>query len=240
VPAISLSNSRALVTGGGSGIGLAIAENLAASGALVTLAGRNRSVLDTRRQHLGGLHSVLVCDLAVDADVLKVRDAIVSQHGRLDILIHCAGVIAPASLATTSMDDFDRHYRINVRAPLLLTQQLLPLIEQSRGQIVFVNSSVGVRIKEGVGAYAASKHALKAIADTLREELNPARIRVLSVFPGNTATPMQQKLHHTFGKPYLPDGLLQPSDVAALVVNALQLPRTAEVADIHVRPAHVS
>jgi NAD(P)-dependent dehydrogenase (short-subunit alcohol dehydrogenase family) len=236
MPPISLDNSRALVTGASSGIGLAIAENLAASGALVTLTGRNRSVLETRQQRLGSLHSALVCDLAVDADLLKVRDAIVRQHGRLDILIHCAAVITPGPLQTTSIDDFDRHYRINTRAPLLLTQLLLPLIEQSRGQIVFVNSSVGVRIKEGVGAYATSKHALKAIADTLRAELNGG-IRVLSVFPGNTATPMQQKLHDTFGKPYLPDDLLQPSDVAELVVSALQLSRTAEVADIHVHPA---
>jgi NAD(P)-dependent dehydrogenase (short-subunit alcohol dehydrogenase family) len=237
---MSLNNNVAFVTGGSSGIGAAIAEKLAASGARVMLAGRDRSALQTTQQRLGSSHTALECDLAVDADLLKVRDAIVRQHGRLDILVHSAGVIAPAPLATTSMDDFDRHYRINARAPLLLTQELLPLIKQSRGQIVFVNSSVGVRTKEGVGAYAASKHALKAIADTLRAELNGTGIRVLSVFPGNTATPMQQKLHHAFGKPYVPDDLLQPSDVAALVVSALQLPRTAEVTDIHVRPARKS
>lgn len=157
--------------------------------------------------------------------------------GGLDVLIHAAGVIALSPLATVSPAEMDRHYRINVRAPLLLTQSLLPLLRSATGQIVFINSSVGVRSKEQTGAYAASKHALKAVADTFRMELNADGIRVLSVFPGNTATPMQQQICATLGKSYAPQAMLQPDDVALAVVDALLMPRTAEITDIHLRPA---
>jgi NADP-dependent 3-hydroxy acid dehydrogenase YdfG len=87
-----------------------------------------------------------------------------------------------------------------------------------------------------VSQYAATKHALKAVADSLRAEVNSQGIRVLSVYPGRTATPTQESLHALEGKPYRPTRLLQPEDVAAVVMNALCLPRTAEVTDIHIRP----
>ena len=98
----------------------------------------------------------------------------------------------------------DQHYQTNLRGPYLLTQALLPLLKLRRGQIVFMNSSAGLDARANVAQYAASKHALKAIADSLREEINRDGIRVLSVFPGRTATPMQQQLHVLEGRPYQP------------------------------------
>src|SRR5438094_319306 len=82
---------------------------------------------------------------------------------------------------------------------------------------------LGVKRPE-VGQYAATKHALKAIADSLREEVNPKGIRVLTVYLGRTATPMQQAVFQQEGREYHPDTLLQPEDVASVVVNALMLP----------------
>jgi NADP-dependent 3-hydroxy acid dehydrogenase YdfG len=87
-----------------------------------------------------------------------------------------------------------------------------------------------------VGAYAATKHALKALADALRQEVNADGVRVISVYPGRTATPLQEVLHAQEGKPYFPERLLQPRDVAAAVLHALGMDRTAEVTDIRVRP----
>jgi NADP-dependent 3-hydroxy acid dehydrogenase YdfG len=111
----------------------------------------------------------------------------------------------------------------------------------ARGQIVFINSSVGLSAKRAeIGQYAATKHALKAIADTLREELNPKGIRVLSVYLGRTATPMQKALCHEERKAYHPEMLLQPEDVASVIVHALTLARTAEVTDISIRPMQKS
>ncbi|MGC2391714.1 MAG: hypothetical protein WA621_20145, partial [Candidatus Acidiferrum sp.] len=80
------------------------------------------------------------------------------------------------------------------------------------------------------------KHALKAIADALRAEVNELGVRVISVYPGRTATPQQEKIHELEGRSYHSDRLLQPEDVAQAVLNALAMPRTAEVTDIQIRP----
>jgi NADP-dependent 3-hydroxy acid dehydrogenase YdfG len=112
----------------------------------------------------------------------------------------------------------------------------LPALRASLGQIVFVNSSVGLRARAGVGQFSATQHALRALADTLRAELNSEGIRVLNVFPGRTATERQRKIFRDEGRPYKPEQLLQPEDIATLIVDALALPRTAEVMDLRIRP----
>jgi NADP-dependent 3-hydroxy acid dehydrogenase YdfG len=135
------------------------------------------------------------------------------------------------------LTDFDFQYATNVRAPYALTQRLLPSLMAARGQIVFINSSVGLTAKRpDIGQYAATKHALKAIADSLREEVNPKGLRVLTVYLGRTATPMQETISRQEGRAYHPETLLQPEDVASVVLNALMLPPTAEVTDISIRP----
>lgn len=236
---ISLVDKYALVTGAGSGIGRSVASHLATAGAHLFLLGRSAATLESVRQELAAsaksVHALL-CDLNTENDVASVGNAIRHFSDRLDILVHCAGTIALAPLQTVSLEDFDRHYRINVRGPLLLTQTLLPWISEARGQIVFVNSSVGTRTKERVGAYAASKHALKAVADTLRMEINANGVRVLSVFPGDTATDMQRQICREQNRPFVPAHMLQPDDVALAIVNALTLPPTAELTDLHIRP----
>lgn len=236
----SLAGRNAVITGAGSGIGRAIALRLAERGVGLCLVGRTRAKLDALAAELSSARAILHVlpgDLDKEDDVLALRPRVEHCFDRLDILVHSAGVITLAPLAAVAMADVDAQYRVNVRAPLLLTQSLLPLITLARGQIVFINSSLGVRTKEHAGAYAASKHALKAIADTLRAEINPTGARVISVFPGNTATAMQQQVCQELGQPYEPEAMMQPDDVALAVVNALTLPPTAEVTDLHIRPA---
>src|SRR5207249_1460435 len=84
--------------------------------------------------------------------------------------------------------------------------------------------------------YASTKHALKALADSLRDEVNAAGIRVMSLFLGRTASPMQAMVHAMEHRKYSPELLIQPEDVAAVVINALTLPRTAEVTEVSMRP----
>jgi NADP-dependent 3-hydroxy acid dehydrogenase YdfG len=134
------------------------------------------------------------------------------------------------------VEDFDLQYRTNLRAPYLLSQQLLPMLRQGLGQIVFLNSSVAVNSKSHVAQYAATKQGLKAVADSLRDELNDSSIRVLTVFAGRTATPMQESIHQNLSKTYHPESLLQPEDIAEIVTAAIALPRTAEVTEISIRP----
>ncbi|HSS51049.1 MAG TPA: SDR family NAD(P)-dependent oxidoreductase, partial [Thermoanaerobaculia bacterium] len=124
----------------------------------------------------------------------------------------------------------------NLRSPYLLTQALLPSLIARQGQVVFINSGAGFQpARAGWAAYAASKHALRALADGLREEVHPQGVRVITAFPGRTATAMQEEVHHYEGKPYDPDRFMQPRDVASVVLNALSLPRTAEVMEVRVR-----
>jgi NADP-dependent 3-hydroxy acid dehydrogenase YdfG len=101
---------------------------------------------------------------------------------------------------------------------------------------VFINSSSGIVAKPTSAQYDSTKHALKAIADSLRSEINVDGVRVLSVYLGRTASKMQERICKMERKPYRPELLLQPSDVASVILNALGLPRTAEVTDIHIRP----
>jgi NADP-dependent 3-hydroxy acid dehydrogenase YdfG len=109
------------------------------------------------------------------------------------------------------------------------------MLPAHRGQIVFVNSSAGLTAPENLSQYAATKHALKAIADSLRKEVNEDGIRVLSVYLGRTATPLQERVHGMEHKTYRPENLMQAGDVASVIINALTLPRTAEVTDIQMR-----
>jgi NADP-dependent 3-hydroxy acid dehydrogenase YdfG len=113
---------------------------------------------------------------------------------------------------------------------------LLPSLKQPRGQVVFINSSLGISTRAGAGYFAATQHAFKALADSLREEVNTKGVRVMSVFTGRTATPRIQALSADEGRPYDPERLLQPADVASVVLNAVSIPWTAEVTNITIRP----
>jgi NADP-dependent 3-hydroxy acid dehydrogenase YdfG len=234
----TLENQVAVVTGASSGIGRAIAIALAAQGASLCLVGRK---LDTLQSVAGGAegeasrHRCYQADLAVEGQVDELIAAIKRDLRSVDILVHSAGVIWLGPLETATADQLDGHYRTNVRAPYLLTQGLLPALKSAQGQIVFVNSSAGLLAKANAGQYAASKHGLKAIADSLREEVNPAGVRVLSLFLGRTASPMQASVHVMEGKAYHPELLMQPEDVAAVVIQTLTLPRSVEVTDISMR-----
>jgi NADP-dependent 3-hydroxy acid dehydrogenase YdfG len=235
----NLKNQIAVITGASSGIGKAIALSLASQGAALGLIGRNLKTLEAVAEKAKSKTSRIKTyqiDLNADDDIQKLKPYLEEDFGHIDILIHSAGAISLGLLEGAKIEDFDWQYRINVRAPYLLTQLLLPMIKSRHGQIVFINSSVGLNAKANVGQYAATKHALKAIADSLRDEVNAYGIRVLSIYPGRTATPMQAAVHQMEGKAYEPEKFMQPEDVAEVVVNTLSLPRTAEVTDINIRP----
>ena len=233
----SLAGLTGLVTGASGGIGGAIAESLARSGVTVGLVGRRASALGRLAHRIGVRPDhVFPADLTSDATLRATSRLVLQRFGRLDILVHSSGIHAAGPLEAARVADFDRLWATNVRVPFLLTQSLLPALRRSSGQIVFVNSSVGLTTRSGVGQYSATQHAARALAETFRIEVNPAGIRVLTVFPGRTATRMQERIFRAEGRTYDPDKLLQPAAVAAVVVNALSLPRSAEVTDIHIRP----
>jgi NADP-dependent 3-hydroxy acid dehydrogenase YdfG len=227
----------ALVTGASSGIGRAIAMTLAASGTSLALVGRQEDAL---REVAGraARAEAYTLDLTDDSAVTDLAAQIEDDFGRLDILVHGAGAIALGPVAEAPVAQLDAQYRVNVRAPYLLTQACLPLLRAAQGQIVFVNSSAGIqRARRDAGQYAATKHALRALADSIRDELNGDGISVLSVFPGRTATPMQARVHEHEQREYEPEKLMRPEDVATAVAAAIALPPSAKVTEIHLRPA---
>jgi NAD(P)-dependent dehydrogenase (short-subunit alcohol dehydrogenase family) len=229
----------ALVTGASSGVGQAIALALAALGATVCLVGRKAAGLQAVGDAVsrgGGRPVICPADLGVDGDVRRLVSEVTGRFDGLDVLVHSAGVIAYGPVESAPVDALDAQYAVNVRAPFALTQALLPLLRARQGQVVFVNSTAGQVARAGVSQYAATKHALRALSDALRDEVNPQGIRVLSVFLGRTATPMQAAIHEVEGRQYRPEHLLQPADVAVAVTAALQLPRTAEMTDLRLRP----
>jgi len=233
-----LAGRTALVTGASSGVGRAIALALARRGANLYVVGRNREALVETTAAAEQFSSVVSFQLDLtDDDNIQSFLQHFEEAGRLDILVHSAGIFHQDLMAEACVNDLDQQYAINVRAPYVLSQRLLPLLTASRGQIVFINSSVGLSVRRPeVGQYAATKHALKAVADSLREEVNQKGVRVLTVYLGRTATPTQRAIFREEGRVYRPEILLQPTDIASVVVNALILPPTAEVTDISIRP----
>jgi NADP-dependent 3-hydroxy acid dehydrogenase YdfG len=235
----TLENQVAVVTGDSSGIGKAIALGLAAQGARLCLVGRKLETLQSVAAAAKGKASQHHCyraDLAVDREVDELVSSIMRDIRCVDILVHGAGVIEAGPIESATADQLDGHYKTNLRAPYVLTQGLLAALKSRPGQVVFLNSTAGLTARANVSQYAASKHALKAVADSLREEINPAGVRVLSLFLGRTASPMQAVVHAAEGKAYHPELLMQPQDVASVAIHALTLPRSVEVTEITMRP----
>jgi len=234
---VSLNGRIALVTGAGGGIGAALARTLLGEGATVFVVGRKRERLEAAISDFNGNRArVVPADLTRAEDIQSIRNKIEQEFGRLDLLLHSAGVISNASVERSSVGDFDVQYATNLRAPYLLTQTMLPLLKTSRGHIVIINSSAGLAARPNAGQYCAIEHALRALTDSIRAEVNGDGIRVLSVYPGRTATSLQAALYAKAGAEYRPELLLQPEDIASVVLNAITLPRTAEVTDISIRP----
>lgn len=239
----NLKDQIAVVTGASSGIGKAIALSLAGHGAELYLAARRRELLEAvvkEAQALGSRAHACQVDLTKDEDIRGLGERLQKDFGRVNILVLCGGAIAHGTLEKASLADFDLLYRSNVRGHYALIQALLPLLRKAPGQIVFINSSAGLRSPAGVGQFSATQHAFRTIADSLRDEINADGIRVLSVYPGRTATPRIEKLFGKEGRAYKPELLMQPEDIAEMVTHSLRLPRTAEVTDISIRPMQKS
>jgi len=229
-----LSGRFALVTGAGSGIGRAVALLLARHGMKILLVGRREEILRDVAERIGANGIALSADLATEIGRANVAAAVPPE---LDVLVHCAGIHLREAITATDGAAWAALDAVNVHAPILLTAICRPALRAASGQVVFVNSTAGIQTAGAeAAAYAAGKHALRVATDALRRELNPDGIRVLSVFPGRTDTPMQDAILAQEGRVAAPGALMKPEDVAAMILAALLLPKTAEVTDITLRP----
>ncbi len=224
-----------LVTGAGSGIGAVVARRLLDRGDEVVLLARDAG----RAREIAGAFpgsSTLVGDLAQPG---RLSWALSKQSlpERIDSLVHVAGVVDLGAVADLPASLWEQQLAVNLVGPAELTRLVLPVLRVSRGRVIFVNSGAGLHAHAGWSAYAASKHGLKALADSLRAEEAEHGVRVTSIYPGRTATPMQERVHQQEGRDYAPERFITAESVATTILTALDLPDDAALTDLTIRPA---
>lgn len=236
-----LASSVAIVTGASSGIGEATARALAAEGAAVVLAARRADRLAALADDLGP-----DCALAVPTDVTDraaceaLVATTVARFGRIDVLVNNAGVMPLSLVENARLDEWQRMVDVNLVGVLACTAAALPhFVAQKRGHIVNVSSVAGRRVFFGGAVYCATKHAVTAFSEGLRQELGPRHgIRVTCLSPGAVATELP---HAIADEAYLRESTfsatpLAPETIAQAIVYAVTAPPGATVADVVVMP----
>jgi NADP-dependent 3-hydroxy acid dehydrogenase YdfG len=221
-----------LITGASGAIGAATAALLHEAGHDLILTGRDEGRLDAAARRIGADRvRTLVLDLTDPRRIASALDGV--ELPPLDGLVHSAGVVGLGTVAELTPGSWVEQLLVNTAAPAELTRVLLPSVRAAGGHVVFVNSGSGLRANPGWSAYAASKHALRALADSLRAE--EPEIRVTSVYPGRTASEMQRQVREHEGGEYDPKAYISPETVAKVIVDTLETPPDAIVTDVSVR-----
>ena len=184
----------AVVTGGGRGIGVAVAGALAEEGAAVVVAARSAGEIEAVADGLrarGGIAHAVVCDVTDPDSVAALATRADELLGRVDILVNNAGVARSAPFAKVALEEWQSVHRVNATGPLLVTQAFLPaMLERGWGRIVNVASVASLRGGRYITSYAASKHALLGMTRCLADELAGTGVTVNSVCPSYVDTPM--------------------------------------------------
>lgn len=230
----------AVVTGATGGMGRRIVADLARDHDVYAL-GRNEQGLAALTASTGA-HSVRI-DLAdLDTSGSPV-DGVPASYARLaadlarvDVLVHAAAVADARSVESGSVDDWQRQFELNVFAPALLTRALLSGLREAEGIVVFINSGAGSNPQPGNVIYAASKHALRGLADSLRKEEANAGVRVSTVSPGQTDTEMLRGLVAASGAQYVPEHYIDAEQIAEAVRFVVDASPRTQITDVAVRP----
>ena len=236
---MALTNQVALVTGGGPGVGAAIARRFAGAGARVVIVGRREEPL---RKVAESLDSALVETAAADvtdrAQVAQLVERVVGAYGRLDILVNNAGVNLPERrLEQLTPENWDMLMEINATGAFNMMHAVLPhMRRQGGGVIISISSISGVRPSALAGAaYSASKHALTALSKVVGIEEGDHHIRATLIHPGDIDTPLLEK-RPTKVSEEIRAIILQPDDVAAAALFVAELPARACVPELIIKP----
>ncbi len=217
----------ALVTGATGGMGREIVRELSRSHRVIA-CGRDAERLAGIAAETGA--EVWPLDLTDHAAVAER----VAALPRLDVLVHAAAIAQSLRVDTAAPADWEAHFAINVTAPAELTRLALPRIREAHGTIVFLGSGASTRPAPGSAVYTASKHALRGLADVLRIDEEPHRVRVATLAPGQTDTPMLRGLIP--GEAYDPERYIRPESVAAAVRYVVDAPADVQITDLAIRP----
>ncbi|QGQ97706.1 glucose 1-dehydrogenase [Paenibacillus psychroresistens] len=184
-----LDGKVALITGGNSGIGLATAKLFVAEGAKVVITGRNETTLSSAAEELGANVHAIKAEVSDPASMENAVSAAVSVFGRLDIVFANAGIAAPTPIGSTELSVFENVLRVNVTGVFFTVQAALPHLKEG-ASVILTGSTRATDGAPGRSAYAASKGAISSMVRVLASELSPRGIRVNSLVPGATRTPI--------------------------------------------------
>lgn len=217
----------ALVTGATGGMGREFVAELSRTHHVIAI-GRNAQVLAELASRTGAeTHAADITDEAALA-------GIIGQLSRLDVLVNAAAISRAYPVAEAPTAQWHEHFAVNVTAQAVLTRLALPLLRASQGTVVFLGSGASTRPAPGNAIYTATKHALKAVADVLRIDEEPHRVRVVTVAPGQTDTEMLRGLVGEAA--YDAARYIRPESVAATLRFVVDAPADVQITDIAVRP----
>lgn len=223
----------AVVTGATGGMGKEIVADLASDHKVYAL-GRNQETLNSLEQaheNVTALRVDMVADL-LDQPASQLLHHIAEDH--VDVLVHAAAVAEQSRVEDAHPSMWRGMFDLNVTAPAELTRVLLPRLRAAQGTVIYINSGAGRGAHPGNVVYAATKHALYALADALRKEEAHVGVRVSTVAPGPTDTPMLQGLRE--GQEYNPDHYIDPVEVARAIRTVVDAGPTTQLTDVLVRP----
>ncbi len=184
-----LEGKVAVISGGTSGIGLAIAQRFVKEGAYVFIFGRREEALDKAVRLIGANVTAIQADASKLEDLDRVADVVRSAKDKVDVVVSNAGVTERAPLREITPDHYDRVYALNARAPLFLVQKMLPMMGRG-GSIILVSSAMHTMGLANHSAYAATKAALRSYSRTWAAEFKDSGIRANTLSPGVVNTPM--------------------------------------------------
>jgi NAD(P)-dependent dehydrogenase (short-subunit alcohol dehydrogenase family) len=214
----------ALVTGGSSGIGLAIARMLRDEGYAVTLASRTAEKVEAAARELGA--QAIAADVSKPEDCTRIVEEHVAREGGLDVLVNSAGIGIAGRVEDAQLKHIDRQLAINLRGLVLVTQAAIPHLRQSKGWIVNLASIAGTQPVPILPIYAASKAAVISLTHTLNHDLDGDGVRAIAVCPGFVDTPMAEFAG------LAGDEMIQPEDCAEVVRMCLRLSPQARIPQV--------
>lgn len=222
----SLQGKKVLITGGGKGIGRAVAVALAQEGADIALIGRSEGPLQEVVAALadtGVKAAYAIADVGVMEEVDKAIASLTQQLGSIDILINNAGIAAFGGFMDLTPTQWEDIIRVNLLGVYYVTRAVLPdMIARKTGDIINISSTAGQRGAPLTSAYSASKFGLLGLTESLMLEVRKHNIRVSALTPSTIATDMAKELNLTDGNP---EKVLQPEDLAELIVAQLKMNR---------------
>lgn len=233
-----------IITGASSGLGEVTARMLAEQGAIVVLGARRTDRIQALADDItknGGQALALETDVTDRAQVQALVDAAVQKFGRLDVIINNAGLMPQSLLEQLRVDEWDQMIDVNIKGVLYGIAAVLPRMkEQKSGHIINVSSVAGHKVGPGSAVYAATKHAVRALSEGLRQEVKPYDIRTTVISPGAVATELAQSVKEpefaaNIGKFY--DEYAIPADsFARAVIYAMSQPDDVDISEILFRP----